>query len=401
MTAISLGTVRACRSTIAVLWLAGLSALWEPVTGQITVAGIVAEVGVRGGASVRWDAVAGATRYFVVRWNAGDAACCKRISPLNASGPTLSWQDELPKAGTYGYRVYATTPTGTYAGEVRLNFIPGTISSSTGYVAPAGSGSIKEPVPNSTPTGVIATANSQPELLILKVAGPASLTTTSLAPDGVGILLNWTAVPNAVSYRIYRTIAGSGAQASQINWLDRGPRPPRGSLRGIDVEVGLETNYSYWVEALFADGSASAPSPVSTVNSQGFFSLAVSNLRATVGGTTSIVMPAPLSIRGAIPGSYVTWVWDPLPAVYRYEISYEIVGGVDGFGPVVERAMVATASEPPTPAPVLRPVPQGKSVKFCVATFPQPVDPTQPLAELELFGRTFGGPVRCITTQVP
>jgi hypothetical protein len=363
-----------------------------------TVTGIVAEVGMRGGASVRWDAVAGATRYFVVRWNTGDATCCKRISPPEAPGPTLSWQDELPKAGTYGYRVYATTPTGTYAGEVRLTFTP-EASTSSGNVTLAGSGTIQQTTTSSTPTTVIASANPQPQPIIVQAAGPAELSAVTLAGNGWGILLTWSAVPNAVGYRVLRTVAGSGTPASPVGWLDRGPAAAPGYVRGIDLDIVPGTSYSYWVEALFSGADASGPSPVSTVDSRVLIG-SVSNLQASIGGTTSIVMPGPLSIRGAVPGSYVTWAWDPSPAIYRYEISYEIVGGVEGFGAVVERAMVMTTGEPPGFPPVVRPVPQGKSVRFCVALLPQGGDPAQPLAESQAFGVVFG-PVKCLTTQVP
>ena len=396
MTALPLGVVRRSLALTTSVFLTLFGAVREPVAAQLT--GIVADVGVRGGASVRWDAVAGATGYFVVRWNIGDATCCKRISAPNVPAAMLSWADELPQGGTYAYRVYATTSTSTYVGEVRMTFEPGKTSSSTGYVAPAGSGSIQQTTSGSP---VISTA-IEPTTLILKPAGPASLTTRSLVPDGVGVLLTWTLVPNAVSYRIYRTVAGSGQQGTVIDWLDRGPLAPRGSARGIDLDaITPTTEYSYWVEAVLAGGVATAPSPVSVVSSPPFF-YAVSNLRATVGGTTSIVMPAPLSVRGAVPGSQVTWEWDAFPAIYRYEFSYELVGGDPQFGPVVERAIVPTVGEPPRFTPVTRSIPQGKSVKFCVATYPQGGDPNQPLAEWELFGRPLPfGPVRCITTQAP
>lgn len=384
------------RVLASVLGLAA-SALPESAAGQSSVTGVVAEVGVRGGATVRWNAVAGATRYFVVRWNAADAACCKRISAPELAATVLTWQDELPKAGTYGYRVYATTPNATYAGEVRLTFVPGSVSSSTEYVAPAGGGTIAS-AEGSTP--VIATANNQPTFVNVQPAGPSQLATTALDP-GWGILIKWPVVPNAVGYRIQRTIAGSGVQGAPINWLDRGPRAERGFVRGLDIDISFQTSYTYWVEALFAGGGASSPSPVSSVTS-GVYMSGVANLRATVGGTTSIVMPPPASILGAMPGSQVTFAWDPQPGVYRYEFSYEIVGGVQSFGSVVERATLMTTGEPPAAPPVTRPVPQGKSVKFCVSTIPQGGDPNQPLSEFSLFGRTIPvGPVRCITTQVP
>jgi hypothetical protein len=368
------------------------------VNAQATVTGIVADVGVQGAVSVHWDVVTGATAYFVVRWSTTDVACCKKISPPAPAAPVLTWQDDLTQTGTYAYRVYATTPNATYAGEVRVNFVPGTASSSTTYVAPTG-GSIQQPNTGSTGTPVIANA-AQPQTLVLQLAGPAQLAASNLVP-GWGILLNWPIVPNAVSYRVERTISGSGTAGAPINSLDRGPRAVRGYARALDLDIAFQTSYSYWVKAVFADGSSSAPSPVTAVKS-GLYMLGVSNLRSTVGGTTSIVMPAPASVLGMMPGSQVTFEWDPLPGVYRYEFSYEIVGGVQPVGSVVERSMIMTTGEPPTAAPVVRPVPQGKSVTFCVSTIPQGGDTSQPLSEFSFFGQTVAiGPVRCITTQVP
>jgi hypothetical protein len=391
------GVIRNTILTAATALLAAQGLGPVRLVAQTTVSGIIADVGTRGGASVHWDAVPGATSYFVVRWNTNDVACCKKISPPTPAAPVLTWQDDLLQAGTYAYRVYATTPNATYAGEVRVNFVPGTVNSSTTFVASPG-GSIQQ-TSGGTGSPVIASA-AQPQTLVVQLAGPAQLAASNLVP-GWGILLNWPIVPNAAGYRVQRTIIASGVPGAPINALDRGPRAARGFSRALDIDIAFQTTYTYWVEAVFADGSASAPSPVTAVKS-GLYMNGVSNLRSTVGGTTSIVMPAPASVLGAMPGSQVTFEWDPLPGVYRYEFSYEIVGGVQPVGSVVERSLMMTTGEPPVAGPVVRPVPQGKSVKFCVSTIPQGGDPSQPLSEFQLFGQTVAiGPVRCITTQVP
>src|SRR6185503_18843610 len=145
------------------------------------------------------------------------------ISVPELAATVLTWQDELPRAGTYGYRVYATTPNGTYAGEVRLTFVPGSVSSSTEYVAPAGGGAIAS-VEGSAP--VIATANNQPTFVNVQPAGPTQLAPTALDP-GWGILIKGPVVPNAVGYRIQRRIAGSVVQGAPISGLYRGPRADR------------------------------------------------------------------------------------------------------------------------------------------------------------------------------
>src|SRR5204862_7198399 len=68
---------------------------------------------------VRWSAVPGATGYVDARWVVGDAACCNNFSPPGAPLTTSTWIDggTLPKLGTYVYRVYATTSSGTLTGE--------------------------------------------------------------------------------------------------------------------------------------------------------------------------------------------------------------------------------------------------------------------------------------------
>ena len=85
---------------------------------------IAAKVGPQGDASVSWSAISGATNYFVVRWKVDDANCCKNFSPPTGMN-RLDWQDGvLPMAGTYAYRVYATTPNGISVGETTVAYQP-------------------------------------------------------------------------------------------------------------------------------------------------------------------------------------------------------------------------------------------------------------------------------------
>ncbi len=85
-----------------------------------SVAGVVAAVDAAGVGSVSWQAVTGAISYFVVRWLDGDPSCCANVSPPQGIA-SLNWQDSaLPKAGTWWYRVYATTATGIVSGEASV-----------------------------------------------------------------------------------------------------------------------------------------------------------------------------------------------------------------------------------------------------------------------------------------
>src|SRR6185369_17587016 len=113
---------------LAILEATGLPAraLAQGVTTP-PVAGIAARVTTQGTATVSWTAVAGATSYHVVRWNPVAPGCCKNMSAPNLTG--TSWQDgTLPQNGTYTYRVYAITPSGTFAGEANLVYNVGVAS---------------------------------------------------------------------------------------------------------------------------------------------------------------------------------------------------------------------------------------------------------------------------------
>jgi hypothetical protein len=85
-----------------------------------SVAGVVAAVDSAGVGSVSWQPATGAISYFVVRWLDGDPSCCANLSPPQGIA-SLNWQDSsLPKAGTWWYRVYATTSTGIVSGEASV-----------------------------------------------------------------------------------------------------------------------------------------------------------------------------------------------------------------------------------------------------------------------------------------
>jgi hypothetical protein len=97
-------------------------------------------------ATVRWNAVAGASGYVVTRWKAGDPGCCNNLSPPGVPITGTQWIDTVPlqSVGTYGYRVYATTPGGVVAAETTLTWngvetaaAGRTVATSVETVAPA------------------------------------------------------------------------------------------------------------------------------------------------------------------------------------------------------------------------------------------------------------------------
>ena len=75
-------------------------------------------------ATVRWTAIPGASGYVVTRWKVGDPGCCNNLSPPGAPISGTQWVDTapLPTAGTYGYRLYATTSSGVVAAETTLTW---------------------------------------------------------------------------------------------------------------------------------------------------------------------------------------------------------------------------------------------------------------------------------------
>lgn len=223
------------------------------------------------------------------------------------------------------------------------------------------------------------------------------------------MLLYWTPVANATGYQVSRTIRGASSPVIVHLYTDpklvdavQGYDAPfvaqhPGLLSGVDPSVQRGVAYTYWVEALLPGSAAAtliggsrvtAPSPVSTVNA-GSPNGVIENLQASVAGTRTMVMRGMLSSKGAIPGSDVTWTWKPFIWGFSYEVSYELVGGMPGLGPVFERWTVPTSGYYPTFAPVRRGVPQGVSVEFCVSLIADP-DPAKPLPN-----------ATCLTTQVP
>jgi hypothetical protein len=222
------------------------------------VSGIVARVTTQGTASVSWTSYQGATSYFVLRWHTGDASCCKGMSPPVIAASRLSWDDgTLPKPGTYAYRIYATTPAGTFAGETRLYYEPGvaTTSESTG---PSTSTLI-----GATPGTGTTTLGSMPG----RTTTSSLQNNTAPAPTGLRVTLGgvnfakigWDAVQGATGYEVRRAVA------STISWTLLTPTPttdlsyPAGNL-AVEFLPDPTKSYTYQVTARQADGRTASAS---------------------------------------------------------------------------------------------------------------------------------------------
>ncbi|MET9448190.1 fibronectin type III domain-containing protein [Streptomyces cinerochromogenes] len=126
-------------------------------------------------------------------------------------------------------------------------------------------------------------------------AVPAGAAVTD-ASEQDGLRLGWSAVPDAVSYRVYRATGASGTYTS-LGSTDQL------SYRDASAEVG--STYFYRVSALDAAGNESAPS-------------------AAVSGTRRDDTPPPL-VTGltATPTEYgfeLTWDANPAPDLHRYAV---------------------------------------------------------------------------------
>lgn len=236
------------------LAIAGLVGTARVAAAQVT--GIVARVSAQGVGSVSWDAFPKATKYFVVRWSVSDASCCKGMSPPALSGATLTWQDAtLPKSGTYGYRVYASTSTGTFAGETRLYYQPGVATTSEA------TGSNTSTLIGAAPGTSTTTLGSMPA----RTTSSALQNNTAPAPTGLRVIggvntarVSWNPVEGATGYDVSRAVAGT------TSWIVLTPTPTTDiaypSGLGVDLLPDPTKSYTYQVTARQADGRTAAAS---------------------------------------------------------------------------------------------------------------------------------------------
>ncbi len=235
-------------------------------------------------------------------------------------------------------------------------------------------------------TGPLSSTGSAATTTLL--AGPIGIATGewSATANGWGVVITWTPVSGAASYRISRTVTASGIAGAPVPVisLPSGWFGGSGNLFAVDRTVEPSTDYTYWVEGVMVSGVLTNPSPVSTVRTG--MAPAVMNLRATVGGTTQVALPGSFGAGGPVSGSNVTFAWDPLPFAFAYEISYQIIGRTGQE----RKTLLTTVALPPTIAPITFGVPQGASVQFCVSVWGSSI----PAKSLPLSAT-------CLTTSVP
>jgi len=228
-----------------------------------------------------------------------------------------------------------------------------------------------------------------PAASVTRLAGPTNISTSDWsvvtgAGAGWGVLVRWTPVSGATSYRVSRKVTGpqyTAAPVTVINlpasWFGNS-----GDMYALDAMVEPLTDYTYWVEGVMVSGALTLPSLVSSVRTAS--PPIVRNLRASVGGTTQVVLPRAFG-GWQTNGSNVTWAWDALPRVFAYEVSYELlVAGKE------RKTLTTFVTLPATIAPFTVSVPQGATVTLCVSVW-APSDPYKSLPSS----------ATCLTTKAP
>ena len=139
------------------------------------------------------------------------------------------------------------------------------------------------------------------------------------------LLLQWTAVPNAVSYNIYRKEATSPAAGTLLPYRVDFPNGVSGVFSGagtIDPHLAPNVDMLYVVEAVFADGTTSPPSTTLKLRTPGGLPTGSILTRAL----KSVIGPAQnLPELGGAFGCLVTWTWDPVSRHFGFGVAIDIV----------------------------------------------------------------------------
>jgi hypothetical protein len=206
------------------------------------VTGLVVTIDGQKKATLKWTAVPDAFGYAALRWKPSDLTCCKNLSPPGAASIT-EWLDGVLADGTYAYRVYATTATGTVFGETRVTVKQGTISEG---ITGAGSGTIASTAPPAPPP--ILTPNRPVDPItstsIMSNAPAATIAPITGTPNQAW--LRWTPATGAVNYIVLRREGANPEERRTAN--------PITQSYFNDAIANHAITYSYQVRAYQADG---------------------------------------------------------------------------------------------------------------------------------------------------
>jgi hypothetical protein len=243
------------------------------------------------GPLVNWLPLSVPADYLVERWKIDDLSCCNNASSLIPPLTGPPWQDNpLSIAGTYVYKVTATTSAGKVSGQAQF-----VVLKQVGQIA--------------TPLSVPISPGATNASLALVVAGPSYLTAIGDIPTQ--IMLQWRAVPNATFYRFMRSSTVE-TKRSLGDWQVGSLRSDMstGDFFHMDWPVDMTSTYSYEVIAGFVDAAGtmtfSRPSPLATAMSGRF--VAPPNLKYTI---------APSTVTGKLS---VTVTWDAVYGAFAYYV---------------------------------------------------------------------------------
>jgi hypothetical protein len=196
-------------------------------------------------------------------------------------------------------------------------------------------------------------------------------------------------VATNVTYRVHRTITGSGTPAIVAKVIDISSLTGAnsGQVGYVDPYVWPGTGYTYWVEAINLNGTVSPPSAISSVT-VGRFGVNLSGFPTNIGApiASSVSGTKTISILGnTMQGSDVTWTWQLTTSpVVVYHVSYELnptTSIVPTVGGPFFRTEVPVPFDPQIasgPPSFTMGVPQGQTARFCVWVYADP-DLTKPL----------------------
>jgi hypothetical protein len=221
---------------------AATTSVSQATTAAVTsVTGLVVTTDAQGKATLKWTAVPDAWDYAVLRWKVNET-CCRNLSPPGSIS-TSEWLDGVLADGTYAYRVYATTATGTVFGETRVTVSQGKISEG---ISAAGSGTIASPAPPPPPPILNPGRPTEPINSTSIMSNAPATTVAPITGTPSQAQLHWGLVAGALNYVVLRR-EGSNPEEQ------RTPTPITQSYFN-DAITNPTTTYSYRVKAIQADG---------------------------------------------------------------------------------------------------------------------------------------------------
>jgi len=217
-----------------------------------------------GGPIVAWDPIVGAS-YTVMRWKVDDPGCCNNMSPPSRPLTESRWQDTaLPTAGTYVYRVTATTSAGAAYAESQYSHAAATTTSGMSSTFAATAGRLGGAVPTdggvSGGTGVVSSTvqntlqTTSCEVPVETITGIKELR-VNVSGAGEARLAWWPVRCPSIDYTLVRVITRDG-QIQQSQAKVNAPIDPVTIMATVvdSVSVAGASSANYRVDTVLPDG---------------------------------------------------------------------------------------------------------------------------------------------------